>query len=159
MAIVTEPNITAPTEPFEYQGKQVIVNGDRLLFNAKDDDILLYSNTYLGFSTNGSIHFDTGDTEKDCFFVINTPDIYLGLNGEAYPTEPGVLGDRHEEWTRKFITQIEQMCTILDNNYSHTGDSGGKTTPNPAFEGVKTALLQLKADLPEIKSKHVYLKN
>ena len=55
MAIFTEPNITAPTEPFSYQGKQVIVNGDRLLFNAKNDDILLYSNTYLGFSTNGSI--------------------------------------------------------------------------------------------------------
>ena len=43
MAIFTEPNITAPTEPFSYQGKQVIVNGDRLLFNTKNDDILLYS--------------------------------------------------------------------------------------------------------------------
>ena len=89
MAIFTEPNITAPTEPFSYQGKQVIVNGDRLLFNAKNDDILLYSNTYLGFSTNGSIHFDTGDTEKDCFFVVNSPDIFLGLNGPVVKSHGG----------------------------------------------------------------------
>ena len=148
-----------PTNTTDYQGKQVIIDSDRLLFNAKNDSILLFSDKAIGFSTKGSIHFDTGDTEKDCFFVVNSPDIFLGLNGDAYPTEPGVLGDRHEEWTRKFITQIEQMCTILDNNYSHTGDSGGKTTPNPAFEGVKTALAELKASLPEIKSKHVYLKN
>ena len=40
MAIVTEPNITAPTEPHLYQGKQVIINGNRLLFNAKDISII-----------------------------------------------------------------------------------------------------------------------
>ena len=44
------------------------------------DNVFLYSNTYLGFSTNGSIHFDTGKNIGDCFFVIDTPDIYLGLD-------------------------------------------------------------------------------
>jgi hypothetical protein len=159
MAIVTEPNITAPTEPQLYQGKQVIINGNRLLFNAKDDDILLFSNTYLGFSTNGSIHFDTGDKEKDCFFVINTPDIYLGLDGNDYPTEPGVLGDKNEEWINKLVTQIQKICEILDTSYSHTGDRGGSTTANPAFGGVRSSLDSLLNILPEIKSKHVYLKN
>ncbi len=159
MAIVTPPNITVPTEPHVYQGKQVIINGNRLLFNAKDDDILLYSNTYLGFSTNGSIHFDTGDTEKDCFFVINSPDIYLGLDGEEYPTEPGVLGDKNEEWLNKLVTQLKEICKILDTSYSHTGDRGGSTTAKPAFQGVSTTLDQLLSSLPEIKSKHVYLKN
>ena len=158
MAIVTPPNITAPTEPQIYQGKQVIINGNRLLFNAKDDDILLFSNTYLGFSTNGSIHFDTGDKEKDCFFVINSPDIYLGLDGNEYPTEPGVLGDKNEEWLNKLVTQLKEMCKILDTSYSHTGDRGGSTTAKPAFKGVSTTLDQLLNTLPEIKSKHVYIK-
>jgi hypothetical protein len=158
MAIVTPPNITTPTEPYVYQGKQVIINGNRLLFNAKKDDILLYSNTYLGFSTNGSIHFDTGDTSKDCFFVINSPDIYIGLDGNNYPTEPGVLGDKNEEWITKLVTQIKKICEILDSSYSHIGDRGGSTTAKPAFGGVKSALDNLVGILPEIKSKHVYLK-
>ena len=158
MAIVNPPNITIPTEPQVYQGKQVIINGNRLLFNAKDDDILLYSNTYLGFSTNGSIHFDTGKNIGDCFFVIDTPDIYLGLDGNEYPTEPGVLGDKNEDWLKRLIYQLEQMCTILDTNYTHTGDRGENTTANPAFGGVKAALGTLKENLPTIKSKHVYLK-
>ena len=50
------------------------------------------------------------------------------------------------------------MCTILDTNYTHTGDRGENTTANPAFGGVKAALGTLKENLPTIKSKHVYLK-
>ena len=147
-----------PDAPEIYQGKQVIINSDRLLFNAKDDAILLFSNKAIGFSTNGSIHFDTGDTEKDCFFVINSPDIYLGLDGNEYPTEPGVLGDKNEEWLNKLITQLKEICKILDTSYSHTGDRGGPTTAKPSFGGVSSTLDQLLATLPEIKSKHVYLK-
>tara|TARA_R110002020_G_scaffold205522_2_gene410158 strand:+ start:64 stop:177 length:114 start_codon:yes stop_codon:yes gene_type:complete len=32
-----------PTAPNLFQGNQVIINSDRLLFNAKDDSILLFS--------------------------------------------------------------------------------------------------------------------
>ena len=32
-----------PKQPNTYQGTQVIINSDRLLFNAKDDSILLFS--------------------------------------------------------------------------------------------------------------------
>ena len=53
-----------PELPEIYQGNQVIINSDRLLFNAKTDSILLYSDKAIGFSTNGSIHFDTSK-EKD----------------------------------------------------------------------------------------------
>ena len=37
-----------PTDPHLYQGKQVIINSDRLVFNAKDDSILLYSDKAIG---------------------------------------------------------------------------------------------------------------
>ena len=147
-----------PTNTNDYLGKQVIINSDRLLFNAKDDSILLFSDKAIGFSTNGSIHFDTGDKEKDCFFVINSPDIYIGLDGNEYPTEPGVLGDKNEEWLNKLVTQLKEICKILDTSYSHTGDRGGSTTAKPAFQGVSATLDELLSTLPEIKSKHVYLK-
>ena len=48
-----------PENPNSYTGNQVIINSDRLLFNAKEDSILFYSNKAIGFSTNGNFHFDT----------------------------------------------------------------------------------------------------
>ena len=58
-----------------YEGKQVLINSDRLVFNAKDDSILLYSNKAIGFSTNGSFHFDTGILDENKF-IVNTPNIF-----------------------------------------------------------------------------------
>ena len=48
-----------PQAPGSYQGNQVLINSDRLIFNAKEDSILLFSDKAIGFSTNGSFHFDT----------------------------------------------------------------------------------------------------
>ena len=62
-----------------YQGKQVIIDSDRLLFNAKGDSILLFSNKAIGFSTKGSIHFDTSNEKEGnnpSKFVVNSPNIY-----------------------------------------------------------------------------------
>ena len=83
-----------PDAPDIYQGKQVIINSDRILFNAKDDSILLFSDKAIGFSTNGSIHFDTSDKkegDESSKFIINSPNIYLGLDYKGeFPTEPAV---------------------------------------------------------------------
>ena len=66
-----------PESPNNYIGKQVIINSDRLIFNAKDDSILLFSDKAIGFSTNGDFHFDTfnNGTNK---FIVNAPKIILG---------------------------------------------------------------------------------
>ena len=58
-----------PEAPGTYQGNQVIINSDRLLFNAKTDSILLFSDKAIGFSTNGSFHFDTSPNEESKFKI------------------------------------------------------------------------------------------
>ena len=63
----------------EYQGKQVLINSDRLVFNAKNDSILLYSDRVIGFSTNGSFHFDTSSNKDKSNFIVNSPNINLDL--------------------------------------------------------------------------------
>ena len=79
-----------PENPKTYKGNQVIINSDRLVFNAKQDAILLYSDKAIGFSTGGSIYFDTSQVDKDQEaedpnnldhgkFIVNSPYIYLGL--------------------------------------------------------------------------------
>ena len=69
-----------PKDPNSYIGNQVIINSDRLLFNAKTDSILLYSDKAIGFSTRGNFHFDTDNSEESkSKFIVNSPNIYLGL--------------------------------------------------------------------------------
>ena len=78
-------------KPNTYEGKQVIINSDRLVFNARNDAILLYSNEQIGFSTNGNFHFNTSNLPENKF-IINAPNIYLGLNREGLPYSPAVKG-------------------------------------------------------------------
>ena len=70
--------MTIPESPKTYQGNQVIINSDRLVFNAKKDSILLYSDKSIGFSANGNFHFGT-KSEEDTKFIVNSPNIYLGI--------------------------------------------------------------------------------
>jgi len=101
-----------PQSPNTYQGNQVIINSDRLLFNAKTDSILLFSDKAIGFSTNGSFHFDTSSNEKESKFVINSPNIYLGLEyNNTLPTQPAVLAD-------DLIISLEEILDIILNVYS-----------------------------------------
>ena len=83
-----------PQAPGSYQGNQVLINSDRLIFNVKEDSILLFSDKAIGFSTNGSFHFDTSSDENESKFVVNSPNIYLGLEfNNTLPEQPAVLGD------------------------------------------------------------------
>ena len=102
-----------PEQPNIYQGKQAIINSDRILFNAKNDSILLFSNKAIGFSTNGNFHFDTGGTEENKF-IVNAPNIYLGLQDNGnYPIEPALLGDRTEEWLNDLLDMITELMNDI----------------------------------------------
>jgi len=124
-----------PENPKTYQGNQVIINSDRLVFNAKNDAILLYSDKAIGFSTKGNFHFDT-DNNKDTKFIVNAPNIYLGIGnlstGEL-PTEPAVLGNELEILLTEILDFLELF--MLDAAYNLSGISttpGAPTAMNPS---------------------------
>ena len=132
-----------PEAPNNYIGKQVIVNSDRLIFNAKDDSILLFSDKAIGFSTNGNFHFDTlnNGTNK---FVINAPNIYLGLRyDDTYANEPVLLGNRTEAWLNDLIDIISYILDDVKYKVSYISQDVGKPTgPNQQNE----SLLKLRYD-------------
>ena len=129
-----------PTNTNDYLGKQVIINSDRLLFNAKDDSILLFSDKAIGFSTKGSIHFDTS-SNKNSKLVINTPNIYLGLKSDKnLPTEPAILGNELDDWlggVNGLLDVLEGIISDIIVKVSYTAP-GGFTGPNPANESAFT---------------------
>jgi len=75
----------AYTPEFPYKGDQAIITSGRVLLNAKDDSVFIFAKKSIGFSSAGTINFDSDDA---C--IINSPKIYLGLNA----TEPLVRGGR-----------------------------------------------------------------
>ena len=150
-----------PDTPNIYQGKQVIIDSDRLIFNAKDDSILLFSNKAIGFSTNGSFHFDTG--EENSKFVVNAPKIYLGLKSDGnLANEPALLGNLTEQWLMDLMDLLEQI--LLDfqtGKINQLGNLGAPTTPSPASLNKIKELFKdtgdLKERIKEIKSKQINL--
>ena len=142
-----------PEAPNNYIGKQVIINSDRLIFNAKDDSILLFSDKAIGFSTNGNFHFDTlnNGTNK---FVINAPNIYLGLRyDDTYANEPILLGNRTEAWLNDLIDVISYILDDVKYKVSYISQDVGKPTgPNLQNESLlKLRYNQLDALRDDIK--------
>tara|TARA_R110002051_G_scaffold35947_5_gene78495 strand:- start:121 stop:585 length:465 start_codon:yes stop_codon:yes gene_type:complete len=139
-----------------YQGKQVIIDSDRLLFNAKGDSILLFSNKAIGFSTKGSIHFDTNN-EKSSKLVINSPNIYLGLKYDKnLPTEPALLGDEFDEWANELLDCIDGLMDDIIGKISYMSPSGptGPMSTNEAMLSLRRKQVKtLRSNIQYIKSK------
>jgi len=149
-----------PDNPHIYQGKQVIINSDRLLFNAKTDSILLFSDKAIGFSTNGSIHFDTSNGDKNNF-IVNAPNIYLGLDyNDDLPKEPAVKGDTLDEFLNEMLDLINNLWDATLYEVSYT-ESGVFTGPNPSNIGVEKRIerqiKELRKQIEFIKSENVKL--
>ena len=130
-----------PEAPEIYQGKQVIINSDRLIFNARlasdqgdkatyaaGGDIHMFSQNFISLSTRGSIHLNTehpeGVTQEENntnFIMINSPNIFLGMddnieNGKGkpkyYPTEPAILGLQNQALMDKLLDLLIKILEI-----------------------------------------------
>ena len=129
-------------EPVDmYKGSQVIINSDRLVFNAKNDSLLAYSDKTIGFSTHGGIYFDTGtnneESKNPSRFVVNSPQIFLGLKSGLdegkLPTERAVLGSELRYWLARLVGIVEDILDDLEDSYSLISTpTGTPTVPNTA---------------------------
>ena len=151
-----------PEAPELYQGNQVLINSDRLVFNAKTDGILLFSDKVIGFSTNGSFHFDTSKN-TDNKFIVNSPNIHLGLkdNNEP-PTEPAVLGHELETFLEDILDIINNLIDDIKYKVSYTsGPPGSPTEMNPlnetALSARKTEIRIVRDNIVNIMSKKIKL--
>jgi len=149
--------------PNEYVGKQVIINSDRLLFNAKTDSILLYSNESIGFSTNGTINFDINTDDEDHKGIFNIPYLYLGpIKGGKLPNNPILLGNETKKWLEDLLELIGDIIRKMTFQYTLTTSlPGAPTAPNPAnvatFKDSMDKILALQMDIEDIQSKRMFI--
>ena len=90
----------------EYVGNQIILNSDRLVFNAKNDHILLSSNNSISLNTPTSVNIDSPQ------FTIAGGNIHLG-NKNA--TEPILRGDITISQLSNMIDALVQFFTLYSN--------------------------------------------
>jgi len=97
-----------PIESSEFKGNQVIINGGRLFFNAKENDIQLSSTTSIGMNTGGTVNIDA--TEYMC---LDGSRIYLGVAARSasdISKEPVVLGNQLEGFLDNLLGMLEGMA-------------------------------------------------
>ena len=83
-SIPTPPGTALYKPEFPYRGKQIIIDSNRVLLNAKNDSVFIVGDKAVGISTNGTFNIDS-----DGKTIINSPQIDLGLDAE----ESAVKGD------------------------------------------------------------------
>lgn len=138
----------------EYSGEQIILASDQLFFNARKDNIELLSGKTIHLAANKTLQFDVGvkgSTDKNNKFVINAPNIQLGLKTKGRTLEPIVKGEKLEEILKELIQAL--------NNYS---DMVSASVPpfagqlSAASAMLKATLNNLKTDFPDMKSDTSY---
>ena len=118
-----------PEDLNEFTGEQVLINSGRLVFNAKNDSILLGANTSINLNTQDTVNIDSKNK-----FTVNTKEIYLGSKNA---TEPIILGD-------KFLKDFQKLLTNVITLTSALGTVG---TPIPFVPNIAVAQTATKVGL------------
>ncbi len=149
--------------PETYQGKQVIITSDRLIFNSREDSIFSSDST-IAFSTNKDFHINTSDGSTGKF-AVNSPKIHLGLvkSNSNLADNPAVKGQELEQLLMDILDHLNQLYTIaIPTLHQITTLPGLPTVPSPANAGLISPLIAqlntLKGRIKNIKSKNVYIK-
>lgn len=87
-----------------YKGNQVILASGRVVLNAKDDAVLIFAKKTIGFSSAGSIHFNSDDV-----MIMNSPKIYLGLDAK----ENLVKGQKLKKYLSDLNSVLIKVATSL----------------------------------------------
>jgi hypothetical protein len=117
----------SPISTDKFIGEQIILNSGRLLFNSKNDSILLSSKKTINLNSQESVNIDTKK------FIVNSPSVLLG-GKEA--TESIILGDTFLSDMSQLLTKIIELSIALP--------SVGTTTPFVPNIDVGTAATELQ---------------
>lgn len=145
-------NDTTPKPPNDYEGRQVLINSGRLVFNSKEDSILLSSPEVIHLSSGDSINMDTNNR-----IVMSAPEIHLV---DRNANERAVLGDELVFELNRLIPVLEGLAKACTT--ATAGPGLPVTTLNligPALEGsIKDFKKALAGKNPKVLSTKVKLK-
>ena len=85
-----------------------MLSGDRIILNAKKDEVLIYGNG-VGISSTNNIYLNS-----TVDIILDAPKINLGLTSDgAAATEPILLGTQTISMLSSLIKELKSFCTSL----------------------------------------------
>ena len=136
------PTATTYKPVFPYRGKQIIIDSDRVLLNAKNDSVFIVGDKAVGISTNGTFNIDSGGKT-----IINSPQIELGLEAK----HPLMKGDEFLSIFQQFLLVVSQV-TVPELESATDSNDVKIASVNRAGEGLRKAVEALSELLPEVLS-------
>lgn len=122
----------------QFGGNQVIIASDRLIFNARKQELIAFSKEGIGLSSEKAISIDGKQVVETESKRIN-----LGINAKS----PILLGDRTMEW-------LNELCNILSSFLTSVGQITVPTGVGPSGIPINLAsFVDLKAQTKTIQQK------
>jgi hypothetical protein len=141
-----------PTTSDQFKGNQVVVNGGRLYFNAKEESAFISAKQSIGLNAN-NINLDATE-----YFCVDASKIYLGKKARTATTsveQPAVLGKQLENWLGALLNALDAVATSM-TSASAVG-AGPVTQLNATGPVLKSTVKSLRTQFKLFKSKKVFV--
>jgi len=140
-----------PFTPFNsYNKNQVILTSDRLIFNAREDNVFLIANKDIALSANKDLHINTGGST-----IVNSPRIQLGIDGDIQPI---AKGDALVDTLDKILSSLTELSAVLSTAVATGVGVSSLLSINTAGQKLQSSVTNIKAGLNKIKSKTSFTK-
>lgn len=129
-----------PDKSNEYKGNQIVLNGGRLYFNAKESDIQLSSVSSVGINTEGSVNIDASS-----YLCMDAPIMYLGERARTASDttrEAVLLGNQTEAFLDTLLNLLEGMADDM---------AKAKTIENKPIPLLNKRGIQMKPTIQALK--------
>jgi hypothetical protein len=142
---------TPPEAVAKYNKEQIILNSGRLVFNAKQDSILLNAANSIHLTSKTSVNIDGGKE-----IILAAPKVHLGLNQgtEGVEIQSPVMGDN----LNVLLTEMSAFLGALEIAFSTATDATG--APIVSLQSVAGNANTLSRSISElVKGKNLLSKN
>jgi hypothetical protein len=133
----------------QYGGNQIFLTSDRIIFNAKKQEIIGFSKEGIGFSSEKGISLDGAQVVE-----LESKKISLGLDALS----PALLGDRTINWLAQLCDLLSDVLAAIESQTHPTGTGPSGVPINVAqFSTAKSKLKAHRGKLDKLPSKLVFL--
>lgn len=141
--------LSGTTLPELYDGSQAILTSDRVLLNARKENVLVFATNNIELYTKNTFSVDT-----ESKIVFNSPQIFLGLDNDNIPTEPAVLGNQLIKTLNKLLKELGKFSNSLSTAVAPSG-GGPISDINVAATNLGETVNKVLDMLDKTKSKKV----
>lgn len=138
-----------PITANQYIGNQVVINGGRLYFNAKEDSAFISAKESIGLNAK------TLNLDAETYFCVDAKNIYLGAKARtAGIKQPVVLGGQLENWMNSLLDALSSVASALSSAVAVSG--GPVTQLNAAGPELQAVVKSLRTQIKQFQSNKVF---